>query len=268
MAGYAFDRLLTTNTPLGCRPRASRACATGSTRVVPAGIRSRLLAYPVSRDWGQSAILWWDAEFWNNRASVPSSSRTARTRTRPSPAGRSRLDFAPAGSPGPSDAPPFVLAAPNDSRFGLAGAQTAANVGLVLREVERPYRVAWATAASTATAGRDPAARPRSGSTRHRAGRRRAHGRGAARRAAGGAARRPPTGSASRAGRSHPGTRVQPCARRSCIPRGGHADLTLAPTARRRSTGPPLGPEPGPVRDVGVAVSGVRGDARAGDRAP
>ena len=38
-----------------------------------------------------------------------------------------------------------MLVAPNDARFGLAGAQTAANVGLVLRQVDRPYRAQWAT---------------------------------------------------------------------------------------------------------------------------
>ena len=28
-----------------------------------------LIAYPISRAWGQSAVTWWDAEFWNH--SVP-----------------------------------------------------------------------------------------------------------------------------------------------------------------------------------------------------
>ena len=43
-----------------------------------------------------------------------------------------------------------------------------------------------------------------------------------------------------------------------CVPAGGHADLEL--TAGRSATiaGPPLGPTGGPLRDVGVVVSGVQ----------
>ena len=50
--------------------------------------------------------------------------------------------------------------------------------------------------------------------------------------------------------------RVQP-AQRVCIPRGGHVDLELSADRSAAIEGPPLAPTPGPVRDVGVAVSGV-----------
>ena len=145
VAGYAFHRLLTSNTPLGVPVTGQPRVRDWIDRVVPAGNPVALLAYPVSRDWGQSAIPWWDAEFWNNRvtAGVRRPGRDVHVHAVPEhgPAPRlrdRRFD-------GTDDAPPFVLAAPNDSRFGLAGAQAAANVGLVLRQVERPYRALWAT---------------------------------------------------------------------------------------------------------------------------
>ena len=145
MAGYAFDRLLTTNTPLGVPTTGKSRVRDWIDSVVPAGNPVGVLAYPLSRDWGQSAIQWWDAEFWNNRARrafvVPDGTYTYT----PFPSTVLRLDFATGRFAGTDDAPPFVLAAPNDSRFGLAGAQTAANVGLVLRQVDRPYRAQWAT---------------------------------------------------------------------------------------------------------------------------
>jgi len=53
-----------------------------------------------------------------------------------------------------------------------------------------------------------------------------------------------------------PGTRGQP-AQTVCIPSGGHADLTLDADGSAAIEGPPLGPTPGPVRNVGVAVSGM-----------
>ena len=53
-----------------------------------------------------------------------------------------------------------------------------------------------------------------------------------------------------------PGTRVQPV-QMVCIPAGGHADLALDADRSAAIAGPPLGPNPGPVREVGVVVSGV-----------
>jgi hypothetical protein len=53
-----------------------------------------------------------------------------------------------------------------------------------------------------------------------------------------------------------PGTRAQP-AQAVCIPAGGHADLRLDADRSATIEGPPLGPDLGPVRNVGVVVSGV-----------
>ena len=63
--GYAFERLLSSDA-------ASGFPVTGQDRVrnwvdgAAEGRTVALLPYPVSRDWGQSAVAWWDAEFWNN----------------------------------------------------------------------------------------------------------------------------------------------------------------------------------------------------------
>jgi hypothetical protein len=59
-----------------------------------------------------------------------------------------------------------------------------------------------------------------------------------------------------RSGTIAPGIRAQP-AQPVCIPAGGHADLVLDTKGSTPIEGPPLGPQPGPVRNVGVAVSGV-----------
>ena len=146
MAGYAFDRLLTSNTPLGVP-------VTGQPRVRdwidgarPAGI-GRRCSRTRSRATGDRA---------RSRGGTPSSGTTASQRAfvgpdgtftyTPFPSTSSCVSTSrPARSSGTDDAPPYVLAAPNDSRFGLAGSQTAANVGLVLRAVDRPYRALWAS---------------------------------------------------------------------------------------------------------------------------
>ena len=170
--------------------------------------------------------------------------------------GPARSTSPPDGSPGPTTRRRSSSSAPNDSRFGLAGAQTAANVGLVLREVERPYRAAWATRGLDSDgwtrprpAGHDPGLRG-TGRRRHASRLRRCSTRRRRR------AHRSPTGSASRAGRS-------------LRERGSTGADGLHPARRARrphARGGPLGgdrrarrsaPTPGPVRDVGVALSGV-----------
>jgi len=256
VAGYAFHRLLTSNTPLGVPTTGKSRVRNWIDTVVPSGNAVALLAYPLSRDWGQSAIQWWDAEFWNNRARrafvVPDGTYTYT----PFPSTVLRLNFATGRLAGTDDAPPFVLTAPNEARFGLAGAQTAANVGLILRQVERPYRAQWATRGldsdgwtrpgrpATIRFYADPGAPTQAatvtvlldappeagGPVAYRLGEQR--------------------------GTIAPGTRVQPV-QMVCIPAGGHADLTLDADRSAAIAGPPLGPNPGPVREVGVVVSGV-----------
>jgi hypothetical protein len=256
VAGYAFDRLLSTNTPLGVPSTGKPRVRDWIDSVVPARNAVALLAYPLSRDWGQSAIQWWDAEFWNNRARrafvVPDGTYTYT----PFPSTVLRLDFDSGRFAGTADAPPYLLAAPNDSRFGLAGKQTAANVGLLVREVERPYRAQWATRGLDSDGwtrpGRpvtirlyaDPGAGSQAATVTVLLD--------APPEAAGPVSYR----LGERSGTIPPGTRAQP-AQTVCIPGGGHADLTLDSDGATPIAGPPLGPNPGPVRNVGVAVSGV-----------
>ena len=103
-----------------------------------AGGRSvALLPYSVSRDWFPSAVAWWDAEFWNSSivptyvgpngrfTYAPFPSKTLRIDPRRRRRrNRARTEVRPCGA--------------QDSRFGLAGKQVAANVGLTLLKVKRP----------------------------------------------------------------------------------------------------------------------------------
>lgn len=257
VAGYAFYRLLTTNTPLGVPTTGKDRVRNWVDTVIPPGHSVAVLAYPLSRDnWGQSAILWWDAEFWNNRADRAFVAPDGTYTYTPFPSDVLRLDFATGRFDGTGDAPEYVLANPNDARFGLAGPQTAANVGLVLRQVERPYRAEWATRGLDSDGWTRPG---RPATVRLYA-------------APGEPARlatvtvllyapSEATGPVSyrlgaQSGTVAPGILAQ-SVQTVCLPAGGHADLEL--TADRSATidGPPLGPTRGPVREVGVAVSGV-----------
>jgi hypothetical protein len=257
VAGYAFHRLVTSNTPLGVPVTGKPRVRDWVDHTVPSGERVGLLAYPISRDWGQSAIQWWDAEFWNNRVDSAFVVPGGRWTYTPFPSDTLRLDFATGRFEGTAAAPAYVLGAPNDSRFGLAGTQIATNVGLVVQTAERPYRAQWATR------GLEP-----DGWTRP--------GRPATVRvyAAPGDPSRtatvtatidaPPeaTGPVSyELGDAHgtvpPGQRVQASAS-VCLPAAGHVDLPLAADKSATIGGPPIGPEAGPLRDVGVALSGVQ----------
>jgi hypothetical protein len=256
VAGYAYHRLLTSNTPLGVPVTGKPRVRDWIDRVVPAGEHVGVIAYPISRDWGQSAIQWWDAEFWNNRVQRAFVAPEGNWTYTPFPSTPLHLDFATGLIRGTDAAPRYVLGAPNDSRFGLAGSQTAVNAGLVVQAVERPYRARWATrglyidgwtlpgfpatvriyasgekqrrATVTATIDAPPEA---VGPVAYRFGDTR--------------------------GSVAPGQRTQATAT-VCLPQRGHVDLRL--TADRSATiaGPPIGPTPGPSRDVGVVLSGVQ----------
>src|SRR5262249_57217708 len=145
VAGYAFHRLVTSNTPLGVPVTGKPRVRDWVDRTVPGGERVGLLAYPISRDWGQSAIQWWDAEFWNNRIGSAFVVPSGRWTYTPFPSDTLRLDFATGRLEGSGDEPRYVLGAPNDARFGLSGTQIAANAGLLVWSADQPYRAQWAT---------------------------------------------------------------------------------------------------------------------------
>jgi hypothetical protein len=256
LTGYAFERLLTSRTVSGVR-------VTGESRVrdwidrATSGRSVALLAYPVSRDWGQSAVLWWDVEFWNDSATrafvVPGGTFTYT----PFPSRVLRVDFRTGRAPGTDHAPPYVLTAPSDSRFGLAGDQVAANVGLSLVGVERPYRARWVTR------GLDPDGWTRPG----RPATIRVYAEPGRHSEAVGISvtlDAPPEATAATSytlattkSSVAPGTRAV-AQTQVCVPAGGHADLVIESDRTATIAGPPLGPTPGPPREVGLIVSGVQ----------
>ena len=257
VAGYAFDRLLTTNTPLGVPTTGKSRVRDWIDSVVPAGNPVGVLAYPLARDWGQSAIQWWDAEFWNNRARAGlRRPRRGRTPTRRSRALSSVSTSPPDGSPGPKDARHSCSWLRTTRGSGSPAHRPRQTSGSCCAQVERPYRAQWATPRPHRDAGPVPGGRPRSGVY---AATGRGHAAvtvyGAARRAAGGGRRRSP--SARRAERNRPAGHAGPAGADGVHPtRRARRSRAL----RRRSAaieGPPLAPTPGPVRNVGVAVSGV-----------
>jgi hypothetical protein len=113
--------------------------------VVPDDAEAALVAFPVSTDWHLSAIRWWDTEFWNRsvtRAYVMPDGTFTYT---PFPAEDLEIDWQTGEIPDTDGAPAFVVRAPNDPRFGLRGSKHAANEGLEVVAVERPYHALWAT---------------------------------------------------------------------------------------------------------------------------
>jgi hypothetical protein len=255
VAGYAFHRLLTSNTPLGVPSTGKPRVRDWVDRSVPAGTVA-VLAYPISTRWDQSAIQWWDAEFWNNRVQSAFVAPDGNWTYTPFPSTGLRLDFATGRFEGTESAPPYVLAAPNDSRFGLAGSQAAAN-GLVVRAVDRPYRAEWATRGLEVDGWTRPG-RPATIRVYATPGQpSRVASVTAALYAPPEATGPVPYRLGDTRGTAPPGQGAQPSAS-VCLPAGGHADLTLDAATSATIEGPPLGPDPEPPRAVGVALSGVQ----------
>ena len=194
--------------------------------------------------------------------SGPSSSRTGRSPTRRSPARSCVSTSDRTRSPGPSTPRRSCSAAPNDSRFGLAGEQSGANVGLALRKVERPYRALWADPGARQRrldpprpAGDDPRLRGTGQPTGE------GQARGHAGLAARGAAQRPPTGSDShRLPCTHHPRR---CGNDRVRSRGRPRGRPGAVGANRRRRRPAVRPGTGPERKIGLIVSGASAEPPA-----
>lgn len=254
VAGYAFERLLTSRTVSGVAVTGQPRVRDWVDRVSPGPVAA--LAYPVSRHWAQSAVAWWDAEFWNHtvrRALVGPGGPFTYT---PFPTTALRFDAEHGRFEGTEHAPPYVLAAEGDSRFMLTGAQTAANAGLVLLGVERPYHARWATDGLDPDGWTRPShaatvrvyAEPGEASQRVRVAV---------------SLDAPPEARAAvpyrldgASGSVAPGTRGT-AVTETCVRRDGHADLALSVPRSATIPGVPIGPVPGPLREVGLAVSGV-----------
>ena len=252
--GYAFERLLSGRTAAGFP-------VTGQDRVRDwidrsAGGRSvALLPYSVSRDWFPSAVAWWDAEFWNSSIVPTYIGPNGRFTYAPFPSRVLRIgpDGVVAGT---EHAPKFVLAALTDSRFGFAGRQVAANVGMTLEKLKRPWRATWlsrglypdgwirpgrpASIRVFAEEG-NPTEKVKLAVTldsppeaQHNA----SYRLGTA------------TGSLAPTVRAVAETMV-------CVPAGGHADVPVQSEPTAVIAGPPFGPKPGPERKIGLIVSGA-----------
>jgi hypothetical protein len=113
--------------------------------VLPPDAEAAIIPFPVSSAWDTTAIRWWDVEFWNRSVTETYVAADGNFTYTPYRSRTLEIDWATGEVGDTSDAPPFVVAAPGDSRFLLAGSQHAANVGLVVRAVDRPYRALWAS---------------------------------------------------------------------------------------------------------------------------
>lgn len=113
--------------------------------VVPDDAQVALIAFPISTAWDTTAIRWWDLELWNRSITHAYVASDGNFRYTPFPHRTIAIDWSTGEVAATADAPPFVVAAPGDSRFLLAGRERAANLGFVVRTVERPYRAVWTT---------------------------------------------------------------------------------------------------------------------------
>jgi len=111
--------------------------------VLPEGASVALIPFPVSTAWDTTAIRWWDVEFWNRSITTAYVAADGNFSFTSFPRRTLAIDWATGAIAGTTDAAPFVVSAPDDPRFGLAGSQHAANLGLVVWAVDRPYHATW-----------------------------------------------------------------------------------------------------------------------------
>ncbi len=226
--------------------------------VVPEGEKVAIVAFPVSTAWDTTAIRWWDVELWNRRVTSAYVAEDENFRYTPFPQGMLQLDWSTGQAAETDAAPSYVVAAPGDSRFQLAGRERAANLGFVVRQVERPYRALWMSRGLQAdgwtTPGRTATIRAFArDEDRSELVRLRIH------------VRAPELASAayqlSEAGRTRPRalepgeTRVETV--RVCLPAGSIADIGLTSTSNARIAGAQLGPGIDETRAVGVGVGPI-----------
>lgn len=146
--GYAFDRLAGGNSPSG------RPIVDGTTsgrdwidRAVPPGARVGLVPFPVTDNWGPSAVAWWDAEFWNKAAKRTLVGRADAFSYTPETFPRDviAVDFA-SGRIVSADEPRYLVMALNDVRVLPRADEAAIHQRFrLLTRVHRPYRAEWAT---------------------------------------------------------------------------------------------------------------------------
>jgi hypothetical protein len=226
--------------------------------VLPNGATAALISFPISTAWGVSAIQWWDVEFWNRTITRAYAAPDGNFTYTPFPVRTLEVDPLTGLVGGTSDAPRYIVAVPGDPRIGLAGSEHASNVGLRLMEVERPYRAVWSSR-GLQTDGWTTPGRPVSI---------RVHGRPGS----------PPEVQRVRIALAAPAEaaaiyrlETETAKRPGLIPAGGATeetvfvcvgarapvDVTVTTSTSAVVEGPPIGPEPGPPRRVGVKLGPI-----------
>jgi hypothetical protein len=104
-----------------------------------------MIPYPVYPDWGPSALLWWDVEFWN-RSVDQVFVIGRRWEYAPFPHRELKPDPLTGVIAGTDNEPEYVVAAADDPRLHLVSTGVGANYGLNILRVTRPYRVLWRSA--------------------------------------------------------------------------------------------------------------------------
>jgi hypothetical protein len=227
--------------------------------VLPPGETAALVPFPISTAWGISAIQWWDVEFWNRTVTRSYSAPDGNFTYTPFPDHTLEIDRRTGAIEGTADAPAYVVVAAGDPRFGLAGAEHAANGAFRVLAVERPYRAVWSSA-GLQTDGWTTPGKP-------------ASIRFFAARGAGAEVRRveisligPPvadvryriaTETADRSGAVAAGATAKETVF-VCVAPEAPVDVAITSPTRVVSDGPPLHPEPGPKRLVGVGIGAIR----------
>ena len=225
---------------------------------LPDGARAAAAPFPISPAWDISALLWWDVEFWNRSVDEILVGPEGRFSYSVPPSRELGLDFATGTVPGTADAHAYLVVAAGDPRFRLAGPRHAANLGLEVIAVERPYRAVWATRGLELDGWTRPGrpatirvyAEPDAPDTLAEVSVQLAAPPGPARYTidAAGARRADDLGAGA--------TRVEVL--EVCPPAGGHADISIVSDRAASVPGPPLGPDPGPSRAVGVSVGSIQ----------
>lgn len=226
--------------------------------VLPEDARAAIIAFPVSTAWDTSAIRWWDVEFWNRSITQAYVAADGNFSYTPFRHRTLAIDWSTGEIAGTSNAPPYVVAAPGDPRFLLAGRAHAANLGLVVRAVDRPYRAIWASRGLET----DGWTRPGRPATIRVYGQRQNRPEPVTVRVSLRATR----GAPARYRISTPGVgRVGAIPAGGfgaedvsvCVPAGSTADVKVTALSSARTEGPPLSPEVQTTRLVGVGIDAI-----------
>jgi hypothetical protein len=113
--------------------------------VVPEGESAGLVPFPISTAWDISAIQWWDVEFWNRSIRTAYTAPDGNFTYTTFPLRALAVDPVTGAVSGTADAPRYLVVAPGDPRLGLAGRTHAENAGLAVVAVDRPYRAVWSS---------------------------------------------------------------------------------------------------------------------------